>query len=188
MKTERFFFALMIATVLLPGTSLARQADHPSQQQAPSPSHGEANSDYQRYVKVQDENGQTRSGEADQISKRSATLAKTTTKRRSSLSHSQPAVSHPPRLNKMPATNGARTNIPATVTGPQETSLKIAAAVPNHAVSHRGLSAPSSAVSVNGQQFKNSRDPGAHLAVSGGPLAAARGTAAINGTNMKRRP
>ncbi|MGB7131710.1 MAG: hypothetical protein WBD59_12920, partial [Candidatus Sulfotelmatobacter sp.] len=90
--------------------------------------------------------------------------------------------------NKMPATNGARIDISRTVTGPREISSKTAVPVPSQAVSHRSLSTPSSAVSVNGQQFKNSREPGAHLAISGGPLTAARGTAAINGTNTKRRP
>jgi hypothetical protein len=73
------------------------------------------------------------------------------------------------------------------VTRTQQTSLKNAVSVPGQAVSHRGLSAPSPAVSVSGQQFKNSRDPGAHLAISGGTMTAARGTAAINGTNMKRK-
>jgi hypothetical protein len=175
MKTVPFFFVMMIAAVSLPVTSLARQADHPSQQ-ALSQSGDKSDGDYQRHVV------------ADQISKRSAYLTKTTTKSRSSANHSQPAVSHPRRLNKTPITNGSRIDTPGTVTGPQETSLKTAVPVPNQAVSHRSLSAPSSAVSVNGQQFKNSRDPGAHLAVSGGPLTSSRGTAAINGTNMKRKP
>jgi hypothetical protein len=186
MMTLRFLFVMMIAAALLPGTSLAHQADHLAQR-APSQRGDKSNSDYQRDVEVP-ENDQTRSGEANQISKRSAYLTKTTNKRRSSTSHSQPAVIHPRRPIKTPATNGARIDAPRTVTRPQETSLKNAVPVPNQAVSHRSLSAPSSAVSVNGQQFKNARDPGAHLAVSGGPLTAVRGTAVINGTNMKRKP
>lgn len=185
--TVRFLFVLTVATVLLPGTSLARQADHPSQR-APSQSADKSNSDYQRDVEVRDENEQARSGEANQNSKGSAYLTKTTTKPRSSTSKFQRAVNHPRRLNKTPGTNGAQIDTPATVTGPEGTSLKIAVPVPNQAVSHRSLSAPSSTVSINGQQFKNSRDPRAHLAISGGPLTAARGTAAINGTNMRRKP
>jgi Sperm antigen HE2 len=189
MKTARFFVVMMSAAVLLPGTSLARQADH-SSRQAPSQSGDKSGSDYQRDVEVRDENGQTRSGEADQVSKRSANLAKTTTKRPSSTIHSEPAVSHPRRLNKTggPAMSGARVDTPGIVTGPQRTNLKTAVPIRNQAVSHRSLSAPSSAVAVNGQQFKNSHDPGAHLTISGGPLTALKGTAAINGTNMKRRP
>jgi hypothetical protein len=186
MKMVRLFFVMMIAAVVLAGTSLARQADRPSQQ-APSQSGDKSDSNYQRGVEVRNENDQTRSGEAGQISKRSTYLAKTTTKSRSSPSHSQPAVSHPRRLNKTPATSGPRIDAPSIVTGPQETSLKTAVPVPNQAVRHRNPSAPSF-VSVSGQQFKNSRDPGAHLAISGGPLTAARGAAAINGTNMKRKP
>ncbi len=187
MKIVRFLFVLMIAAVLLPGTSLARQADRPSQQAASQSGYKSA-SEYQRDVGVRYENGQTRSGVADQFSKRSASLTKTTTKRRSSTIHSQRAVSHSRRLNKTPKTNGPRLDTPATVTGLQETSLKTAIPARTQAVSPRSLSVPSSAVAIDGQQSKNSRDPGAHLAISGGPLTSARGTAAINGTNMKRKP
>ena len=187
MKMVRLFFVMMIAAVSLPVTSLARQADHPSQQTA-SQSGDKTYSDYRRDVEVRDENGETRSGETDQISKRSANLTKTTTKRRSSTSHPQPAVSHLRQHNQTAATNGPRRDTPATLTGPQQTSSETAVPVLNQAVSHRSLPVPSSAVSVNGQQFKNSRDPGAHLAVTGGPLTSSGGTAAINGTNMKRKP
>jgi hypothetical protein len=187
MKTVRLFFVMMVAAVLLPGTSLARQAGRPSQQAA-SQSGDKSYSDYQRDVEVREADGQTRSGVAGQFSQRSASLTKTTTKRRSTTIHSQPAVSHSRRLNKTPAAIGSRIDTSRTVTGPQETSLRTAIPVPTQVVSHRNLSAPSSAVSLNGQQFKNSRDPGAHLAISGGPLTSVRGAAAINGTNMRRKP
>jgi len=187
MKTVHFFFVMVIAAVLAPGTSLARQADRPSQQAA-SQSVEKSDSNYQRDVEVREADGQTRSGVAGQFSQYSAPLTKTTTKRRSTTIHSQPAVSHPRRLNRTPVTNGPPIDTPRAVIGPWETSRKSAVPVPSQAVSHRSLSAPSSAVSVNGQQFKNSRDPGAHLAVSGGLLTSSRGTAAINGTNMKHKP
>jgi len=187
MKTVCFFFVMMIAAISLPVTSLARQADHPSQQ-APSRSGEKSGNNHQKDLDVRDGNDRTRSQEAAQISKRSAYRAKTTIKRRSTTIHSLPAVSHPRRLNKTLSMNGARIDTPGAITGPRETSLKTAVPVPNYAVRHRSLPAPSSAVSVNGQQFKNARDPGAHLAITGGPLTAARGTAAINGTNMKHRP
>jgi hypothetical protein len=187
MKTVLFFLPMVIAAVLLPGTSLARQADH-SSQQAPSQSGDKSDSDYQRNVEFRDKSYQAGSRDADPIAKHSPYLMKTAIQRRSTTKHSQPAVSHPRRLNKMPATNGARIDTPVAVTRLQETSQKTTVPVQSQAVSHRSLSAPSSAVSVNGQQFRNSHDPGAHLAISGGPLTAARGTAAINGTNMKRKP
>ncbi|MFY9948169.1 MAG: hypothetical protein WAK27_05700 [Candidatus Sulfotelmatobacter sp.] len=187
MKTVRFFFVMMIAVVLLPGTSLARLADL-SSQQAASRSSDKSNRDQQRDVEGRDKNGQTHSGEIDPISRRLASSTKTATKRRSNTIHSQAASSHPRRPNKTPATSGARIDAASIVTAPQQTSLRTAVPVRNQAVSHRGLSAPSSAVSVNGQQFKNSRDPGGHLAISGGPITSARGTAAINGTNMKHKP
>jgi hypothetical protein len=47
---------------------------------------------------------------------------------------------------------------------------------------------PSWGDSVNGLQFRNSRNPGSHLAGGGGPATIARGTAVINGTDVKRRP
>jgi hypothetical protein len=187
MMTVRLFFVMMIAGVLLPGTSLARQADH-SSQQAASRSSEKSNRDHQRNVEGRDKNGQTHSGEIDQISRRLASSTKTTTKHRSNTIHSQPAASHPRRPNKTPAMSGARIDTAVIGAGPPQTSLKTAVPVPGPAVSHRSLSAPSSAVSVNGQQFKNSRDPGGHLAISGGPITSARGTAAINGTNMKHKP
>jgi hypothetical protein len=187
MKMVRFPLLMMIAVVLLAGTSLARQADRPSQP-APSQSGDKSGSDHQRDPDVRDENGQTRSRVAGQFSQRSESLTKTATKHRSTIIHSQPAVSHSRRLNKTPAANGSRIDTSRTVTGPQETSLRTAIPVPTQVVGHRSLSAPSSAVSVNGQQFKNSRDPGAHLAISGGPLTSVRGAAAINGTNMRRKP
>ena len=187
MKTVRLFFVTMVAAVLLPGTSLARHADHPSQQ-APSQSVGKSDSNHQRDIELRDENGQTRSGVAGQFSQRSAPLTKTTIKHRSSTSHPQPAVSHPRRFNRTPVINGPPIHTPRAVIGPQEASRKTAIPVPTQVVSQRSLSAPSSAVSVNGRQFKNSRDSGARLAVSGGPLTSSRGTAVINGTNMKRKP
>jgi hypothetical protein len=187
MKTVRFFFVMMIAAVSLPDRSLARQANRLSQQ-APSPRSEKSDNDHQRDVEVRDKSYQTGSQDADPIAKHLLYLTKTATQRRSTTKHSQPAVSHSRRLNKTPATNGARIDTPGAGTRLQETSQKTAVPVQSQAVSHRSLSAPSSAVSVNGHQFRKSRDPGAHLAISGGPLTAARGTAAINGTNMKRKP
>ena len=74
------------------------------------------------------------------------------------------------------------------VAAQQQTGLKAVAAVSSKAASHRSVPVPPATVAVNGQQFKSSRDPGARLASSGGPLTAAKGTAAINGTDMKRKP
>jgi hypothetical protein len=42
--------------------------------------------------------------------------------------------------------------------------------------------------SVNGQQFKNSRNPGARMATSGGSPNSTHGTAVINGSDIKRKP
>jgi hypothetical protein len=52
----------------------------------------------------------------------------------------------------------------------------------------RSVPVPLTADSVNGQQFKNVREPGARMASSGGSASSSRGTAAINGSDMKRKP
>jgi hypothetical protein len=64
----------------------------------------------------------------------------------------------------------------------------LAPPVSTSAVNRHSIPAPSPAIAANAQQIKRSHDPGAHLAVSGGPANSTHGTAAISGTNMKRKP
>ena len=178
----------MIAAVLLPGTSLARQADH-SSQQAPSQSGDKSGSELSERCRTPGRKWPGSFGEKlITISKRSASLTKTTTKRPSSTIHSQPAVSHPRRLNKTPATNGARIDTPGIVTGPQRTGSKTASPSQTKRSAMAACRLPSSHVAVNGQQFKNSRDPGAHLGNQRRAPDFSGGTAVINGTDMKRKP
>ncbi len=184
MKTARFLFLTAIGGVLLQSTSLAAQA-RPASQQATSQS-SEKSADQQK-DEVRNEKDQARPKEADENQEQLADGTRTTTKRRPIAIHSKPVPSHQPRPAKTPTTNSPHTDTPGSAAALEQTGSKAATNVPSKGVSQR-LSAPPSAVSLNGQQFKNSRNPGARLAVSGGPPTSPRGTAAINGTNMKHKP
>lgn len=185
MKTVRFFFVMMIAALLLPGTSLAVQAS-PKPQQATSQS--VEKSDDQQKDDVRNAKDQAHPKAADENQEQSADVTRMMTKHRPSTNHSREIPSRQPRPVKTSTASSQRTSAPQTFsTSPQAVS-KANTNVPNKPVSHHSASVPSPAVSVNGQQIRNLRDPGARLASSGGPLTAARGTAVINGTDMKRRP
>jgi hypothetical protein len=181
MKAVHFFFVLIIAVVLLPGASLG-QADRPSQQS--SLQRGEKSGDRQNDA-VRKEKDQTRPKEADENREQLANVTRNTTQRRASASHPKPVPTY--RVRK-PTANSPQIHEPGSVAPLKQVGSKKADSITNKAVSRHSPSIPSSAVSVNGHQFRNSRDPGAHLATSGGPAAIARGTAAISGTDMKRKP
>jgi len=183
MRTTRFLFVMMIGAVLLQGTSLAGQSSPPSRE-SPSLNSEKPPRDQQKLAEVHGEKEQTRSAQADENPKPHAGVSRTA-RHRPPVSYSKPASSRQPNLANTSATNGLRTPASGRMTRLQQTSSKV---VPSKALYQHSFPAPPTAPSVNGQQFKNSRDPGARLAVSGGPLTAARGTAAINGTNMKRKP
>lgn len=185
MKTARLPLLMILATLLLPGTSRASQVAS-APQQAPSQS-SEKSANDQKNGAVRSEKDQAQSGESE-VDKPLASVTRAKTKHAPTMSHSKPAQSHRPRPARTPTTNSPRTAAPGNIAALKQTGSRVVTPVPKRAVSQRGPSAPPSVVSVNGQQFKNSRDPGARLAISGGPLTAARGTAAISGTNMKHKP
>jgi hypothetical protein len=185
MKTVRSFFALIIAAVLLLGTSLAQEGDHPSQQVVSR--NGEKSADQQK-DEVRNDKDQARPKPSDEAQAQLADLTRSTTKRRLSASHSKPVPTYRARPIKKPTANSPRIANPESVAPLEPMGSKADTKISNNVVSHRNPPVPSSAVSVNGQQFRNARDPGAHLAASGGPATIARGTAAINGTAMKRKP
>lgn len=184
MKTTRLPLLMIFATVLLLVTSRATQAAS-APQQAPSQSSEKSPND-QKNGEARNEKEQVRFEESDK-DKTLASVTRAKPKHAPTMSHSKPAQSHRPRPARTPTTNGHRTDAPGNI-ALKQTGSRVANPVSKRAVRPRSPSAPPSTVSVDQQQFKNSRDPGAHLAISGGLLTAARGTAAINGTNMKRKP
>jgi hypothetical protein len=185
MKMARFLFVLMIAACLLLGASLAQEADHPSQQVISR--NGEKPADYQK-DEVGNDKEHIRAKPAGDTQEKSATNTRSTSKTRPRVSHSKPAPIYRARSVRKPTENSRRIDEPGNTAPLEPVGSKTASKIPNKAVSRRGPSVPSSAVSVNGQQFRDSHNPGARLAVSGGPATIARGTAAINGTEMKRKP
>ena len=188
MRYERFIFLTIIGAVLLQGKSLARRSNSAPQQ---SPSQSRETSDSsggQKNGQIRSEKNETGAGDSDVGQNRPERGTRLVTQRRPSQSHAKPAPSYQLHSAKTPAAGSLRPETPENGMGVHLTGSTTSSGVPNKAVSHRTVSAPPATVAVNGQQFKNSRDPGARLASSGGPLTAARGTAAINGTNMKRKP
>ena len=184
MKWERSLFVLMFAAALLEGSGLRARASSAPQ---PATSESSQKSTDQQKKEGRGETDQTRPREAAQHEEPSADVTRTRTKRRPGASHPKPAPSPHPRPVKRPAKNNPRTDARGRIAVPELTRSKATTRVPNTAISHRSFEPPS-AVSVSGQQFKNPRHPGSRLGVSGGPPSTPRGTAAINGTNMKRKP
>ena len=184
MKNARFLFSMMIAAVLLQGTSLARQSGATPQRAISQVSEKSVD---QPKDEVRNDKDEVRPKAVDQNQEQPADLTITTDKHHPNTSHRKLVPTRQPRPARKPTTNAPRMDASGVVATLEQTGSKALTARPNTAVGQRS-SAPSSAVSVNGQQFKNSRDPGARLAISGGPLTAARGTAAISGTSMKRKP
>jgi hypothetical protein len=92
-----------------------------------------------------------------------AAMAQNTIKHRPSVSNSKPAASRQPHPLKKRSTNSSRTNAYGSAGVIKSTGLKAATNVSYKTASHRS-------------------------AVPSFAKTAARGTAAINGTNMKRKP
>jgi hypothetical protein len=186
MKRVHRLFVLMIAAVLSSGTSLAAQAS-PAPQQA-NLQNSEKSAERQKDdVRNDNEKEQARPKQADEDQEQSGDVMRTTTKHRPSASHAKQVPIPRAHPAKTQTKNSPRTDA-GKVAPLEQMGSTAAASIRSEAVGHHSPTVPSSAVSVDGQQFKNSRDPGARLAVSGGPPASARGTAAINGTTMKRKP
>jgi hypothetical protein len=126
--------------------------------------------------------------EADADRRPSRAVARPKPKSFKTASYSKSTKNHRERSAVTRAGSSSRTAAPAGALSLEHPGSIPSNVAPNKAISHRSLPAHPSAASVNGQQFRNSRNPGARLAASGGPSAAARGTAVISGNNMKRKP
>jgi hypothetical protein len=184
MKSVHFLLVMTIAATVLPGASLGQQADHPSQ---PAASQSGEKSTDQRKGEIRNDEDQARAREAGHNQEPMTDMTRTTTKRRPIVSHPKPVPTYRAHPATAPTTNSPRVGALRTVPSEQMGS-RVATDIPNKVIKRRSPFAPSSTVAVNGQQFKNSRDPGAHLAASGRRLMSPRGTASISGTNMKHKP
>lgn len=125
---------------------------------------------------------------SDENQKSFASVRAGTRKPRSALSHAKSPQNRQPRAGKTPATNGVRTETLPNAPDFHQAGSTMPSQVPNRPLEHASTPVPPPTVALNGQQFKNARDPGARMATRGGSVNYARGTAAINGSDIKRRP
>ena len=188
MKTARFLFLMMIAAGWLRGTGFASQSNSASQQ---TPSQSRETSDSpegQKDGQVRSEKNKMGAGNSDVGQDSPEHKTKHLTQSRPNQSHAKPAPSHQVCSVKTLATSNLRTQMPENGQGFQQKGSPASTGISNRVGNHHSVPVPPPTVAVNGQQFRNPRDPGARLASSGGPLTATGGTAAINGTNIKRKP
>jgi hypothetical protein len=185
MITVRTLFTLTIAAALLLDASFAQDGDHPSQQAVSRSS--EKSTDQQK-DEVRNHKDQARSKEPDEIQKQSTNGMRATARHPTSVSYSKRVPTHQARSVMKPQSNSPRIADAGSITPPDRLGSKADSKISKNVVSRHSQFVPSSAVSVNGQQFKGSHVPGARLVASGGPATTPRGTAAINGTDMRRKP
>jgi len=188
MRTAHFLLSMMIAVALLQGTSLTSQANSVPQQTASQSRGTSDSSEGQKDGQARSEKSQT--GEADPGVRQNKPERGTShvTQRRLNQSHAKQAPSHQVRPGRTPVASSLRPETLENGVGAHQTGSSTSSGSRSRAINYRSAPVPPRVVGVNGQQFRSSRDPGARLASSGGPVTTTKGTAALNGTNMKRRP
>jgi hypothetical protein len=169
MKSVPSIFWVMIAIVFLLGTTHAQQTDRSSESLS----------------RRSETSGDAREKPNDETQESSTSTMQSSIKRRASASHSKPVPTYPARPARKPT--ASRVGDPSNFAPLETIRSKTPTSIPGKVVNHRSSPVLSSSVSINGQQLKNFRDPGAHLATNGGPATISRGTAAINGPTMKTK-
>lgn len=189
MKTTRFLFLTAVAAVLLQGTSLASQSNSVPQQTPSQSREASDSSEDQKDGQVRSEKNQTGAGDSDVRQNSPERRTRHVTQRRPNQSHARPApLNHQVGSGKTAAASSLRPETLENGMGFYQMGPTTSNGIPNKTINHHGAPVPSATGAINGQQFRSPRGPGARLASSGGPLTATRGTAVINGTNMKRKP
>jgi hypothetical protein len=139
-------------------------------------------------TQVRGEHDQTGGAHSEQDMNIPARVTKGIPKHRAS-GNPKPLPSRQARSLKTQAANNFRMGAPRNNMDFHQVGAGISTAAPNKTVNRRSPPVPPPTVgALNGQLFKNGRNPGASLAFSGGPANSMRNTPAINGTNMKRKP
>jgi hypothetical protein len=195
MKAARFLFAMLFLAISMPGVGLGylfAQSTQQASSQSDEKAASSAVADEQKNMQSTDrknQNGENTDGKPTNSEKASKTIIK----RSSVVSPAKQAPSYRQVRSANATTETLRSSAPETAPHFSQTAASSADSGKTDTVSTKHLStrnnpAPVSSFAVSGQQFKNSRDPGARLAVNGGPANSTRGTAAINGSNIKRKP
>jgi hypothetical protein len=190
MKKTRVLLQMILLAVVAEGTSLEAQSVQAPEQTA-------ATSDEKSNSSRAGSNNAQAGGEKDLTNEYSpshdgqksfAGVRTGTQKRRPAVGNAKPPQNRQLSSAKMPAAKNLQREAPQNVPDSHAISSTVYSNVPGKTVRHSSPSVPPSTVALNGQQFKNSRDPGARTATSGGAANSTRGTAAINGSDIKRRP
>jgi hypothetical protein len=188
MKNSGLFSMMMalslIGATILPGVDAFARQSSSAAESAPSSSRDAATASPSSDPNADDrKQNPTRSG----VTKNHARNGLLTTRKNSPLPASKRKRAKAAVSNAAP--NAAVANDPMRMPGENSLSHRngITPSV-STSVTRRQSPTPARAIAVNAQQTKSSRDPGAHMAVSGGPANSTHGTAAISGTNMKRKP
>jgi hypothetical protein len=190
MTTARFPFVMLMAAVLLQGQSLVSQTNAMPQRTIADnndKSPGDRPPDAQKDDReVRSEDFQTSSAGAEEH--KHSGVTRTPAKIRPITSQSQRAHSRRLPSSKTVTEGSLRPDTAVSVVGPQTPGSKTGRVAPPNTPIRTRSTRVLPAVGISGHQFKNSREPGARLTPAGGPLMAAGGTAAINGSTMKRKP
>jgi hypothetical protein len=190
MKKARFLLVMIFWALLLHGASFGSQSDREKEQTSSLSDERSATNSSPDSSKDSQARGQKdEAGKYTDANQQSfAAAKKATPKRRPSTSQTKPASVRQQRLGTTLAGSNFQTETPGNAPDSRHTSSTISSEISNQPQKHAGMPVPGPTVAVNGQQFKNSRDPGARLATSGGLANSRRGTAVINGSDIKRKP
>jgi hypothetical protein len=189
MKKARFLFVMILLAVLVDGASLGAQSSQVREQTAATSDDKSANSAPagNNDTQARGEKNQTAEYSSSNNNRKSFAAAKAGI-HRPAISQAKSSQGRQLRSPKTPAAKDLPTELPQNVRDPHLPGPTLSSNVPDKTVRHSSPRPPSSTVALNGQQFKNSRDPRARMVSSGGPANSMRGTAVINGSDMKRKP
>jgi len=182
MSTARFVFGMMIGAVLLLGTSFAGQSHLAPQQSLSQDRSPDGSKDSQT------------GGEKDQTGNYSNDNQKTLVEvkggareHRPVAVRAKPAPNHRPPSGRTPAVNDSRSEAGRNVPDSHPSSSTRSSNLSEKTFKHPSVPGPPPTVAIHGQQFRNSRLPGARMTTSGGAANSTRGTV-INGTDIKPKP
>lgn len=182
MSKARVLLPMIFCAALVGGASLGSQSGE-AQERASSPS-GEQSANSGKVPGQKDQTGEYPA----ENEKGFAASKKGTRKPLPAVSHAKLPQNRQRRSAKTPTAKDLQTKALQNIRGSHQASPSVSSNGPGKTIRHSSLPVRPSTVALNGQQFKNSRDLGAHMASSGGPANSTRGTAVINGSDMKRKP
>jgi hypothetical protein len=191
MSKAKVLLPMIFWAVLVGGASFGSQSGQAREQTSSQSGQKSANSS-------QAGNNDTHSlGEKDQTTeylpsdenqKSFAAIKAGTRKHLPAVSHAKPPQNRQLRSAKTLAAKDLQTEALQNVPGSHQTSPSLSSSGPGKTIRHSSLAVHPSTVALNGQQFKKARDPGARMATSGGSANSTRGTAVINGSDIRRKP